>query len=89
MPELTEDSAVETDDTSAEMAADSCETWLEMDVESDVIWLDCEVDRLLTPLAMAEMAVELTTEALETSDDRPVSDVATELTAPCTPPIWL
>lgn len=89
MPELTDDSAAETDDTSAEIAADSCETWLEIDVDSDVIWLDCDVDRLLTPLAMAEMAFELTTERLETSDDRPVSEVATELTAPLTAPIWL
>jgi hypothetical protein len=86
---LTEDSAVDTDDTSAEMAADRAETWLEIDVDSDVIWLDCEVDRLLTALPMAEKALELTTEALETCDDRPVSEVATEFTAPCRPPIWL
>lgn len=89
MPELIDETAVETDATSAERVADNCETWLEIDVESELIWLDCEVDRLTSALFAAEMAVELTTDMLETSEDRPVSDVATELTAPCTPPIWL
>lgn len=57
-PELTDDSAVETDDTSVEIAAESCDTWLEIEVESEPSWLDCEVDRLLMPLATAEKALE-------------------------------
>lgn len=65
-------------------ADDVTSDWLESDVDRADTWLATEIDRLETPLLMAEMADEVTTEALDTSDDRPVSEVATLATAPFT-----
>jgi hypothetical protein len=87
--EFTVDNADDATTDSLESAVESCETWLDTEVDSEIIWLDCEVDRLLTALLVAEMALDVTTEALDTADDTPVSEVATEATAPCKPPIWL
>lgn len=58
-------------------------------MDSTETWLATEIDRLETPLLMAEMADEVTADSLDSADETPVKEVATLATPPATPAIWL